>query len=110
MCDIAGAQPLTTHPTDHFSAHAQNYARFRPTYPTELFAWLASQSPGHRLAWDCGTGNGQAALGLADHFVHVHATDLSPQQLAQARALAKDNPAAVANMVRTMINGAEATT
>jgi SAM-dependent methyltransferase len=84
LCDIAGAQPLTTHPTDHFSAHAQNYARFRPTYPTELFAWLASQSPGHRLAWDCGTGNGQAALGLADHFVHVHATDLSPQQLAQA--------------------------
>ncbi|HET7038660.1 MAG TPA: class I SAM-dependent methyltransferase [Gemmatimonadales bacterium] len=38
------------------------------------------------MAWDCGTGNGQAALGLAAHFTTVHATDASAAQLAHARA------------------------
>jgi hypothetical protein len=42
------------------------------------------RSPGRDLAWDCATGNGQAALALAAHFRHVHATDLSAEQLAQA--------------------------
>jgi ubiquinone/menaquinone biosynthesis C-methylase UbiE len=37
-----------------------------------------------RLAWDCATGNGQAALGLARHFDQVVATDLSLAQLRQA--------------------------
>jgi SAM-dependent methyltransferase len=46
----------------------------RPTRP-ELFAWLAAQSPARDLAWDCATGNGQAALALAEHFQQVHATD-----------------------------------
>ncbi len=80
---------MTTHSTDHFSAHAQNYARFRPTYPDELFLWLATLCPERALAWDCGTGNGQAALGLAAHFTKIHATDLSPEQLKQASA--RDN-------------------
>lgn len=70
--------------TDHFSGHAGEYAKYRPNYPPELFAWLALHSPGNDLAWDCGTGNGQAALALASHYVAVHATDLSPQQLAAA--------------------------
>ncbi|MBI2381189.1 MAG: class I SAM-dependent methyltransferase [Gammaproteobacteria bacterium] len=71
---------------DHFSAQAGDYARYRPHYPAELFAWLAAQAPGRELAWDCATGNGQAALGLAAHFAHVHATDLSQAQLDQAPA------------------------
>ena len=70
--------------TDHFSGHAAHYARHRPSYPPGLFAWLATQSPGVDRAWDCATGNGQAALALAAHFRHVHATDLSAEQLAQA--------------------------
>lgn len=70
--------------TDHFSAHAENYARFRPSYPPGLFAWLAEQCPQHDLAWDCGTGNGQAALALAEHFGQVVATDLSQAQLDHA--------------------------
>jgi SAM-dependent methyltransferase len=49
-----------------------------------LFAWLAGQCPEHDLAWDCGTGNGQAARALAEHFRHIHATDLSAEQIAQA--------------------------
>jgi SAM-dependent methyltransferase len=70
---------------DHFSAHADEYRAYRPTYPPELFAFLAEADPGRDLAWDCGTGNGQAALGLAEHFAHVVATDASAKQIAEAR-------------------------
>ena len=70
---------------DHFSAHAADYAKARPSYPPELFTWLAQQCPARDLAWDCGTGNGQAAQALAGHFRHVHATDLSAGQVAQAK-------------------------
>ncbi|MCI0407209.1 MAG: class I SAM-dependent methyltransferase [Acidobacteria bacterium] len=69
---------------DHFSARASIYARARPTYPPSLFAELAALSPSLSLAWDCGTGNGQAARGLAVHFSRVVATDPSAPQLAQA--------------------------
>jgi SAM-dependent methyltransferase len=70
---------------DHFSRRADAYAAHRPDYPAELFAFLASVCPRHDLAWDCGTGNGQAAVGLAEHFLAVHATDPSEPQLAHAR-------------------------
>ncbi len=70
--------------SDHFSGHAADYARARPSYPPELFAWLKRQCSGHDLAWDCGTGNGQAAVALAGHFGRVHASDLSAEQIAQA--------------------------
>lgn len=69
---------------DHFSGHAAEYAKFRPRYPASLFADLAALCPQHDEAWDCGTGNGQAAVGLADHFRHVTATDASAQQIGQA--------------------------
>jgi SAM-dependent methyltransferase len=69
---------------DHYSGHAHAYARHRPRYPDALFAWLASVVPGHRLAWDVGTGNGQVAVALADHFAQVIATDASADQLAHA--------------------------
>lgn len=71
---------------DHFSGHADDYTRYRPTYPAELFAWLAQQVPAHVLAWDCATGNGQAALGLAAHFEAVIATDASANQITSATA------------------------
>jgi SAM-dependent methyltransferase len=67
---------------DHFSGHAGDYARSRPSYPDALFAHLASLSPLQQLAWDCATGNGQAALGLALHFEHVVASDASAEQIA----------------------------
>jgi len=69
---------------DHFSGHSQDYARFRPTYPAALYAYLAGLTPGRSLAWDCATGNGQAALGLAAHFARVVATDASAEQIAAA--------------------------
>jgi SAM-dependent methyltransferase len=69
---------------DHFSGHAADYRAFRPTYPPELFVFLASLVPRHDLAWDCGTGSGQAAVPLAEHFDRVFATDASAEQLKNA--------------------------
>jgi SAM-dependent methyltransferase len=66
---------------DHFSGHAADYAKFRPSYPPELFDYIASISPSRGLAWDCATGNGQAAVGLAENFARVIATDASAQQI-----------------------------
>jgi SAM-dependent methyltransferase len=71
---------------DHFSAHSDEYARRRPHYPPEFFKYLASVTHEHDLAWDCGTGNGQAAQGLAPYFDRVIATDASPDQLRNAFA------------------------
>ena len=70
--------------SDHYSANAAGYASYRPRYPRELFAWLASVVPDRSIAWDCGTGSGQAAQGLAEHFETVIATDPSAAQLAHA--------------------------
>jgi SAM-dependent methyltransferase len=70
---------------DLFSGHAADYARYRPTYPPELFAWLAELSPGRGLAVDVGTGNGQAAVALAEQFERVIGLDPSAEQIAQAR-------------------------
>ena len=70
---------------DHFSDHADRYEAYRPTYPDALSAYLASLVSSYDLAWDCATGNGQAALALTPHFRAVVATDASPRQIAQAR-------------------------
>ena len=91
----------------HFSSSASRYATFRPGYPPELFAWLASVAPDHRRAWDCGTGSGQAAMGLADHFGHVVATDASVAQLAHAVRRSGVHYAAMA-AERSALGGASA--
>lgn len=69
---------------DHFSGHAADYRAFRPDYPPALFAFLASVAPGREQVWDCGTGNGQAAVALAEHFRRVFATDASAEQIKNA--------------------------
>lgn len=69
---------------DHFSKQAADYAKFRPRYPRELFVWLETIAPKTELAWDCATGNGQAAMDLAHVFKRVVATDASEKQVANA--------------------------
>jgi ubiquinone/menaquinone biosynthesis C-methylase UbiE len=49
-----------------------------------LFEWLASTAPSREFAWDCATGNGQAAVELAEVFDRVIATDASVKQVANA--------------------------
>jgi SAM-dependent methyltransferase len=67
-----------------FATEAAEYAHLRPTYPEELFQFLASVVPSRGLAWDCATGNGQAATHLARYFGRVVATDESGEMIAQA--------------------------
>lgn len=69
---------------DHFSRHAAGYAAYRPRYPETLFAAIAAVSPFRDIVWDCATGTGQAALGLAAHFDSVLASDASREQLGAA--------------------------
>jgi ubiquinone/menaquinone biosynthesis C-methylase UbiE len=66
---------------DYFSKQSAIYAKARPGYPKELFSYLASLSPMQEIVWDCATGNGQAAISLAEYFKKVIATDASKEQL-----------------------------
>jgi ubiquinone/menaquinone biosynthesis C-methylase UbiE len=69
---------------DLFSQQAAIYARYRPVYPPELFDYILSFVTHRSRAWDCATGNGQAAVELARYFEEVTATDHSEKQLQQA--------------------------
>jgi SAM-dependent methyltransferase len=69
---------------DHFSRQATDYARFRPQYPRVLFEFIAAAAPNNQLALDCATGNGQAAVALAEFFQKVIALDASEEQIASA--------------------------
>lgn len=70
--------------TPNYSPYARQYAQSRPTYPAELFSYLASLVERRDLAWDCATGNGQAARALTNHFKRVIATDISAEQIKHA--------------------------
>jgi ubiquinone/menaquinone biosynthesis C-methylase UbiE len=71
---------------DYFSGHSKIYAAFRPSYPAELYNFILTHVKNRSTAWDCATGNGQAAKILAQHFQKVFATDISQQQLDNAVA------------------------
>lgn len=70
---------------DHFSAQSKLYARFRPHYPDELYAYLFDLVSEKEAAWDCGTGNGQVAIRLSEKFARVYATDISERQVTYAQ-------------------------
>ncbi|KAI9189821.1 hypothetical protein H9P43_001254 [Blastocladiella emersonii ATCC 22665] len=70
---------------DRFGAAAATYSKSRPTYPPELYAYLASVAPGRAVGIDVGCGSGQASRNLVDHFDRVIACDGSEGQIAQAR-------------------------
>jgi SAM-dependent methyltransferase len=69
---------------DHFSRDSSAYAKFRPTYPPALFGWLATLPAKRSVAWDCGTGTGQAARLLTPYFGRVVASDPSRAQVKAA--------------------------
>jgi ubiquinone/menaquinone biosynthesis C-methylase UbiE len=70
---------------DLFSNQASLYAQYRPGYPRGLYEYIIQQVTNRQLAWDCATGNGQAAVELAQYFEKVIATDISEKQLQQAQ-------------------------
>lgn len=67
-----------------FAQASGAYAAARPFYPQALFDWIAVTCRDHEAAWDCATGNGQAATALARIFGRVEATDVSAAQVAEA--------------------------
>lgn len=75
---------MTNRFLDHFSVQAEDYSIYRPEYPLELYRWLASLCNETQLAWDCGTGNGQAAVALSQEFSYVIGTDASESQIYHA--------------------------
>ena len=74
---------------DNFSTQANQYANFRPNYPTTLFDFIFKHVKQFNCALDVATGNGQAASVLADRFTKVYATDISQKQL--DNAIRKEN-------------------
>jgi SAM-dependent methyltransferase len=100
----AAADNRTMSGAPDFSPFAGEYVRARPRYPSELFAWLAAQVAPRRLAWDAGTGNGQAAVALAEHFPRIVATDHSCEQLRHAAS----HPLVEYRQVRVERSGLEA--
>ena len=69
---------------DNFSTQAATYAQFRPRYTDNTFRPILDLCAEKETAWDCGTGNGQAAIILAQHFQKVMATDISQKQIDNA--------------------------
>lgn len=69
---------------DYFSSHSPDYLKYRPRYPKEYFRYLSTLVEEHDQAWDCATGNGQAAHGLLPYFRRIIASDASIDQLYQA--------------------------
>jgi SAM-dependent methyltransferase len=76
-------------PSNIFGEGSGAYALARPLYPEALFEWIEAQSPAREAVWDCATGNGQAAVGLAAHFGRVEATDISGSQIEHGLAPAR---------------------
>ena len=68
----------------HFSSVSADYARHRPSYPSELANALAALASARRRALDVGCGSGQLSRLLAEHFDQVLASDSSAEQIAKA--------------------------
>ncbi len=68
--------------------HAKSYAKFRPTYPAEVFetvvAFSRQKGGGHGLALDVACGTGQSTLPLASYYDQVIGSDISKAQIEQA--------------------------
>jgi len=69
---------------DNFSGQAETYARYRPSYPDEMYEFIFQHVKERKTAWDCATGSGQVAGKLADSFEKVYATDISSEQMRYA--------------------------
>jgi ubiquinone/menaquinone biosynthesis C-methylase UbiE len=75
---------METEPKDLFSQYSKEYSAFRPTYQKPLYDFIFSHVKNFDTAWDCATGNGQAAKELAVRFKQVQATDISTKQIENA--------------------------
>lgn len=67
-----------------FSRNSEPYAQHRPQSPEGLFSYLNKICTSHDSAWDCATGNGQAAISCANYSSPMEATDISSEQIEQS--------------------------
>ncbi|TBR42504.1 class I SAM-dependent methyltransferase [Marinomonas agarivorans] len=67
-----------------FNISSSGYAKGRPTYPAELYLWLAQQAKNRERVWDCACGTGQVSVDLTAYFTHVEASDISEEHIAEA--------------------------
>ncbi|NBC81904.1 MAG: methyltransferase domain-containing protein [Bacteroidetes bacterium] len=67
-----------------FNQKSDQYALARPKYPVAFYKFLISLLESKERLWDCGCGNGQVAIDLADEFTEVHGTDISENQINHA--------------------------
>jgi len=74
-----------------WSHTANDYARWRPDYPTSFYQRLAAFGVGraHQKVLDIGTGTGFVATSLAARGARVWATDIAPGQVAMAQQRAQ---------------------
>lgn len=69
---------------DLFSQQSDYYAKYRPSYPDELYDFIMQHVSQNKTAWDCATGSGQVAARLAEFFDTVYASDISKEQMQHA--------------------------
>ena len=71
-------------PTSLFSGRATDYAKYRPSYPTEAIATILEglEQPSKLVAADIGAGTGIASQLLAEHGIRVIA--IEPNALDEA--------------------------
>lgn len=72
---------MKTNAAGHFASKSDEYSFSRPLYPDGLFEFLSEITLHKNLAWDCATGNGQAAIGICKYFKKVIASDVSKSQI-----------------------------
>ena len=73
---------------ERFSATADNYRRYRPSYPSRMFDWLAAETRlgGGAIVADVGCGTGISTRLFAERGYDVIGVDPNEQMLQQARA------------------------
>lgn len=79
--------PLAIDSKERFSAAAELYRRYRPSYPSQLIDWVVAEAgldPGARVA-DIACGTGISTRLFAERGFQVVGVDPNPDMLAQAR-------------------------
>ena len=75
--------------------HAQIYAKYRPTYPSEVYESIKefcaqTDSPSFQTAIDVGCGSGQSTRPLSKLFDYVIGIDVSEEQIKKAKLVEKE--------------------
>ena len=75
-----------------FGRTSENYARYRDIYPQSMYDKLICHGIGKdgQTILDLGSGTGVVALHLAETGAHITATDISENQIAQAKQTAAE--------------------